>query len=249
MSEIAQDLSGTAQAFISAALELLSEGRAFGLREVARRAGRRPMTVYTHFHDVLDLQAAVAAHGFGMLGDSLAAAEEDQGQTSPELVQALARSYVRFAQDRPDLYRMMFGRDLSLILRSTPPGMLHVGRLLAARLRVQGLVERVINQGQQSRALRAGHSDTLALSAWAMLHGVTTLVLDGQLDAVYDDASKQRFPEEAARLLLIGLAAEDAHERIDPSDLIPPDQRRKDSMNTRESSMADGTRPRSRASS
>src|SRR5467141_936961 len=96
-------------ACLSAALELLEEGgtTALSLRAVARRAGVSPAAPYRHYADREALVSAVAALGYRELAERLAAAHPSP--STPEQLASVAIAYVRFALERPALFRIMFG--------------------------------------------------------------------------------------------------------------------------------------------
>ncbi len=81
---------------------------ALTLREVARRAGVSHNAPYRHFEDRAGLIAAVAADGFHMLIEDLTLAS---GMPEKERAAALARAYVRFAEDNPGRFALMFGQE------------------------------------------------------------------------------------------------------------------------------------------
>jgi AcrR family transcriptional regulator len=91
---------------IAAALELLeSEGEgALTMRRIAERIGVRAPSLYKHFPDKADLEAALAARGL----EGMAAALEAAG---PGFA-ALARAYRAWAIGHPHLYAVTTGRPL-----------------------------------------------------------------------------------------------------------------------------------------
>src|ERR1700716_1493086 len=95
-------------ACLHAARELLEEdgSAALSLRAVARRAGVAPSAPYRHYADRDALVSAVAAVGYRELGDYLTAAHAEP--SSIDDLAAVAVAYVRFALERPALFRVMF---------------------------------------------------------------------------------------------------------------------------------------------
>jgi len=72
-------------------------------RKVAAHVGRSTSLVYHHYGSLDGLLHAVAQEGYALLGERLLGAL-DGG------LPALARAYVRFGLDYPELYRLMFER-------------------------------------------------------------------------------------------------------------------------------------------
>jgi AcrR family transcriptional regulator len=110
------------RALVDAAARILErEGpSALSLRAVAREAGVSPAAPYHHFKDKGDLLDAVAHVGWEALDLALTDAKE-QSKDLRELMTELGVAYVRFAQLRPALYRVMY--DCSRDKDSLPEGM------------------------------------------------------------------------------------------------------------------------------
>lgn len=110
------------RALVDAAIRILErEGpSALSLRAVAREAGVSPAAPYHHFKDKGELLEAVAQVGWDALGEAMTVA---QGQTPAlsTLITEIGVSYVRFSQDHPALYRVMYdcSRDKDML----PEGM------------------------------------------------------------------------------------------------------------------------------
>ncbi|WP_027284959.1 TetR-like C-terminal domain-containing protein [Rubritepida flocculans] len=142
-------------ALLDAADALLDQGGdgAVSLREAARMAGVSATAAYRHFADKEALLAALAARHFAEFGAALA------GKPLPEMGPA----YVRFALARPGRFRLMFG---PLLRRAggRPPLSEAAGAAFAA-----------LNA--------AAPSPEAALRAWALVHGLAHLLLDGAIPA------------------------------------------------------------------
>src|SRR5882757_7557151 len=127
-------------ACLDAAMELLEEGgeTALSLRAVARRAGVSPAAPYRHYADREALVSAVAAIGYRELAERLAAVHPSP--STPEQLAAVAVAYVRFALERPALFRIMFGEPCD---RGDDE---RVAATAAVSLYVRGIVERAFPQ-------------------------------------------------------------------------------------------------------
>jgi AcrR family transcriptional regulator len=164
-------------ALLRAAKELLEEGgeTALSLRAVARRAGVSPAAPYRHYADREALVSAVAAVGYQELAERLAAV--DPAPATAEQLAAVAVAYVRFALERPALFRIMFGEPCD---RDNDE---RVVATAAVSLYVRGIVERAFPQAD---------ADALATAVWALVHGLAYLHLDGKLDASSPDVVADR---------------------------------------------------------
>ncbi|WP_419758200.1 TetR/AcrR family transcriptional regulator [Acidisoma sp.] len=154
-------------ALINAARVLLAESgtEALSLRAVARRAGVSAMAPYRHFPDKEALLAAVAADGFREFRAALEAADGSVPPDRALLEQGVA--YVRFACEQPALFRLMFGPP-----RQAPhPKLRHDQEqshsVLAARV-----------AAETAPSLRQSRT----LACWSVVHGLASLIIDGQID-------------------------------------------------------------------
>lgn len=156
-------------ALIAQGLALIESGGAddVSLREIARRVAVSPAAVYRHFPDKTALMAALAQEGLAELAARQAAASVAAGGGRTGFA-ASGVAYVRFALDKPGLFRLTF-------THAAPPG-----RFEAADAATMLLAA--------SAALAPPGEDpkVFALRAWAGVHGLAMLMLDGLLDL--DDA-------------------------------------------------------------
>ena len=88
-------------------------------------------------------------------------------------LRALGRAYVEFATRHPAHFRVMFGRVP--VDRAAHPG------LRAAAASAYELLIDAIRGCQAAGVVRAGDPEELALCAWSAVHGLSALVVDGQL--------------------------------------------------------------------
>jgi len=164
------------RASIDAGLAMLRERSTddLGLRELARSVGVSPTALYRHFPDKAALLAALSEEGFERLGRAQleAQARVDAGV---EGFHATGRAYVDFALANPALFRLMFSHGHPDAL-----GNGHEGTAMGLlRANVEALADPVHSGGEDE--IRA-----LCVHAWALVHGLAVLLLDGQLPR--DDA-------------------------------------------------------------
>lgn len=157
---------------LESARELVHESGAdsISLREVARRAGVSHAAAYYHFVDKNDLLRGLAIDAFDELRIQLERAAADHGH-SADLLERVAVSYLQFALKHPAEFRFMFRRDLCM-----PPGVpdpLEAASRLAQQVAIDAVVD-----GQASGHVRAGDAESISLSFWSVIHGLTTIVLE-----------------------------------------------------------------------
>jgi AcrR family transcriptional regulator len=95
---------------------LLEHGDAdrLSIRAVTARAGVSPTALYLQFAGMEELLQAVSDEAFEDLGSYMRAALEEHGEDPRARLQAIGEAYVRFAEQRPGHYRILFatpGRD------------------------------------------------------------------------------------------------------------------------------------------
>ena len=152
-------------ALVEAGLKAL-ETQAIGdlsLRQLAREVGVSATAVYRHFPDKQALLGALAEAGMEQLGKAQQAAA---AVTTPEdMFAATGRAYVRWALANPALFRLAFGQ-------CRDAGEAVFGDNLAAAM-LRG----------HATAFTADEADArrLMIQAWPGVHGLSMLMLDGQL--------------------------------------------------------------------
>ena len=158
-------------AVIAAALQLLTDRdvQPFSLREVARTVGVSPTAVYRHFPDKSALLDALAAEGLAQLAAEQRAAAEASGGGAAAFA-ATGRAYVRFALANPALFRLIFGQPA----RSGSGRALSSDNAAMDQLRTQAAEAARSDAGGASGAVRE-------VKAWALVHGLAMLMLDGQI--------------------------------------------------------------------
>lgn len=162
------------RALLDATLELIeTRGLAeLSLRAVARAAGVSHAAPYHHFADRRALLAAVAEEGFHSLRDAMLARAERAADPASRLQEA-GIAYVIFALAHPAHFRVMFSPELA-----------ERGDYAALREAAQGsqaVLLSAIERCQGAGLIGAGDTAVLGLAAWAQVHGLATLLLDGYL--------------------------------------------------------------------
>ncbi|MEN3307439.1 MAG: hypothetical protein V7603_3641 [Micromonosporaceae bacterium] len=172
-----------ANALTGAAIDLARRGgpEAVVLREAARKVGVSATAAYRHFAGYGDLIHAVKEAAQAKLADSMAtelAATDplpDPAADAERRLGALGRAYVHFALAEPGLFRTAFCRsdksheEASAAMLESP----------AFRMLTETLDD-LVAAGRLSLARRPFGETT----AWATMHGLAMLLLDGPLAAV-----------------------------------------------------------------
>ncbi|HEX5354662.1 MAG TPA: TetR/AcrR family transcriptional regulator [Aquabacterium sp.] len=160
-------------ALIDAGLAALekSDQAAFSLRAIAREVGVSANAAYRHFASKDDLLSALAAEGFRRFAAQQAAAAQQGAGNIGELRTATAKAYVSFAQAHPALFRLMFSR----FLYASSSEDLKVAAATAFQLLLQASAQQAGVAPDSEQAMMT------AVANWSMVHGLSHLLLDGQL--------------------------------------------------------------------
>jgi AcrR family transcriptional regulator len=162
-------------ALIKAGADILSkEGvSALSLRKVAQQAGVSHAAPYAHFADKQALIAAISTEGYQKLYAQIAqAAQQYRSDPLRRLVES-SWAYVQFALNEPDQFKV----TLSSMIEKEQ----EYPAFVEAAQQTFNLVVEIVAQGQQAGLLRPGTPDLTAVSVWALIHGLVTLLLENQI--------------------------------------------------------------------
>jgi len=164
-------------ALIKSAISMVESGSLdqLSLRGVAKHAGVSRAAPYHHFKDKREMLAAVAAAGFRALTSHML--EKAEGYSNPrEKLDRLGYGYVDFSVSRPNLFRLMQGPEFQTTGHYPD---LDTARAMSASPLMDTIIECLPNSSE-TRVREA------ASAAWAIVHGMTLLILDGRMATVID---------------------------------------------------------------
>lgn len=159
-------------ALLDAGLDLLKSGSAetLSLREVARRVGVSPTAVYRHFPDKAALLKELCIRGALELAEAQARAMQAAGGGRKGFV-ATGGAYIRYAVANPVLFRIM--------MANMPPGGFFSSDFTDDQVGIKMLRDNIISLVPEA----VGEEGVLfgMLMSWAQVHGLSMLMLDGQV--------------------------------------------------------------------
>jgi len=202
-------------ALLEASLALVAEQgvEAFSLREAARAVGVSPAAAYRHFEDKDALLAALAADAFGRLAlgmeraISRAPGEPGSRAHAAAAFAAVGQAYVEFAVQHPSHFRVMFGPWCAEA--KVPVASLTAGPRDPYTILVDSL-DALVASGAVRPEARAGAE----VVAWASVHGLASLIVEGSLKLT--KAERGQAIRHTGRTILAGLGC-------DPGLLGPPE--------------------------
>jgi len=150
------------------------------LRKLANDVGVSTMATYHHFENKQALLVHIAMNGYVELSSAM----EDAVRIAPDpqsAVKAMMRIYFQFAFDKPDIYRLMFGREIE-------------NKRQIPEFKEASLSSFYIMANAVKSLIEAGDHDvdaeTIGLSFWATMHGLVGLVADGNI--LYESESEEK---------------------------------------------------------
>jgi AcrR family transcriptional regulator len=170
---------------VHAAVDLLNDHGpdALQTRKIASAAGTSTMAVYTHFGGMQALIAAVAQEGLRQFDAALSAPPTDDPVAD---LLATGIAYRGYANERPHMYRLMFGSTSAYGI-SAPTGNLLALTLVEIEEDVPSFahVVRGVHRCMQAGRITVGSADdnatviATAAQFWAQMHGFVMLDLAG----------------------------------------------------------------------
>jgi AcrR family transcriptional regulator len=173
------------KAALEQALQHINRTRdvSFTLRELAAGLGVSSTALYRHFDGKLALLAAVAEEGYRELLRRFDADAGTQAAAPLDLMAARGRAYVLFAVAFPAHFRVMF-----------LPQLREAGAfpaLAELRQQVYGRLEAALEVLQRNDLLSGADLRDIALTSWATVHGLASLLVDGQVRMEAGTPSKE----------------------------------------------------------
>jgi AcrR family transcriptional regulator len=166
-------------------------------REIARRIGYSPGTIYNMFDNLDDVVLHVEARVLDALDQRLAGIQQGEGHADGRVAR-IAHAYLTFTQEKPRLWNLLFehhmppGSDLPAWYQQKLEGLMgHVERALGPHF----------PPGREADCHRA------ARALWAGVHGITSLSTAEKLSVVTTETAG-RLIDDLVGTYLMGLRAQ-----------------------------------------
>ena len=176
------------EALLQTALEIIdTEGLdTITLRDLTQRLGTSRSAVYRHFVSKEALILGVIEKGYGELDLLITPIFQDRSRSVAERFEVMGKTYLNFAIEHPNLYRLLFGENFRYEREemcdykdeNQATGLYAlIGLLLEAQ--EEGII------AQENPIIQAA-------TIWASIHGLASLLIDGHLmmsdnlEAIYE---------------------------------------------------------------
>ncbi len=165
---------------LDASTSLISEGglSTLSAREVARRIGYSPGTLYNVFENLDDLVLNIEGRLLDGLARELEGIPKDESPKSEML--ALGRAYLKYTSEKPKLWNLLFEHHL-------PPGadipQWYQHKLDGLMQRVEAVVAELLPGRKPEEVKRSAHA------IWAGVHGISSLATADKLSVVTNDGA------------------------------------------------------------
>lgn len=187
------------EALIEGGLALLEEYGAADLsqRLLARQLGVSQTAPYHHFGDKNGLLAALATEGFRRSGNVLQTVSIEH-QSLERRVRGICAGYVRFAREKPELFRLMYGTAVQR--KNEYP------ELVAASTEAFEALATRVSEMIKDFDIKHVNSRQATTSLLGLSHGLAHLIVDRRVSPIlagYID-DERIVVEQAARLFVCG---------------------------------------------
>lgn len=176
---------GTREELVAAARDILLDGGlpSFSMRRVASVCGVSATAIYRHFTDKDALLAATVVEGFRIFSSYLLDSLE---KTTPRArFRHIGQRYFDFAREHPQDYRLIFMTNCEEL------GLTQLDE--TAQREIGGtfqLLQDRVAECQKHGLFRRGDPRSLAAYVWASVHGLSSLIINQNLQLVPKDVDK-----------------------------------------------------------
>ena len=163
---------------LETALEIISEHglEKISMRGLGRRLGVSRTAPYRHFSDKSALLCAIAEQGYKRLTAAMNYPNQQLSDDPLTRLKNTGIAYVEFAVSNPVHYRIMFGNEI-LESKRTP-------ELVKSAETTFNELLNAVKVCRNEGVVKPFDPYIVANTLWSMTHGISTLLIDGQIQAV-----------------------------------------------------------------
>lgn len=142
------------------------------LKVLSDATGTSRSAIYRHFKNKDDLIASIIQHGFISFNDTMSPVLNDKTKPLVDRFYLATKTYIEWAIQNPNLYRLLFGHSYAYIREKTIN--------IKDENSVTGFfsLKRAIEEGQDSGIILKESSYKQTIIVWSSLHGLSSLLID-----------------------------------------------------------------------
>lgn len=163
-----REKQATRAAILAAARTLFERQgyQAFSLRQVAELAGYSPGAIYLYFENKDALLLAIADDGAQQFSAYLRNATEPIADPWERLTAGF-NAYVRFAQEHPVAYQLLFIDRPDLVARSSADDTI--------KLTAMDVLQQAVGEAMDAGVINPGDVEASSFALWALVHGLAAM--------------------------------------------------------------------------
>jgi len=145
------------------------------LKILSDATGTSRSAIYKHFKSKDALVEKIIEIGFVQFDDKISPVLKESDKPLIDRFYMSGKLYIEFAQESPNLYKLLFGKKYAHIRDS----------LISIKdddCSGFGALKLAIEEGQKSGTLKKEDSYKQAIIIWSSLHGLSSLIIDGFMD-------------------------------------------------------------------
>jgi AcrR family transcriptional regulator len=163
------------------------------LREIAKKLGVTHSAPNKHFQKKEALVAALIEDGFVKFRDALLSGREQMVKHPKEAFIQMGFSYLKFAKENPEIYRLMFSNSLQ---NPNDYPSLH-----KAGFESFGVLLEAVVYMQSRGVIRKGNPHEIAYLIWSFTHGFVLLWQEGRIGDLENQGSKPSFQKSEEEMM------------------------------------------------
>lgn len=161
------------------------------IRKIASEIGCSPTTIYLYYADKNDIVYALSQEGFVILRTLFSSLHNVEAPF--ERLKALGRTYLKFAREHPDYYEVMFMLKEPMEFLNSKEG----EECWMEGIQTFDVLVSTVVDCQKEGFFRGTKPESVALQAWAVVHGLSSLYITSRLQKM----SEERYTEDADELI------------------------------------------------
>ncbi|EQA36041.1 WHG domain protein [Leptospira inadai serovar Lyme str. 10] len=163
------------RALLDASIRILKEEgyKALSLRKAAMLAGVSQSAPYRHYSDLESLYADIAEEGFKLLSERQRKIQSKYRTNPLLLFREAGVSYVEFALEHQDLFRIMYGNQIESHLKYES--------LVKMEDESFRIIVEIIQACEAAGLIKTDSVEKSAIAAWTMVHGIAVLLSGKQV--------------------------------------------------------------------